>query len=62
MSNDHSELHIADTRIGKWQYLEVIKVVRNVENFICYFSYISICLAPECTDHFSTKKYIPHHA
>ena len=29
MNNDHSELHIADTRIGKWQYLEVIKLLKH---------------------------------
>ena len=34
------------------------KVVWNVENFICHFSYI-ICKATECTDHFYTKNTLP---
>ena len=36
------------------------KVVQNVENFICHFSYIIIiCRATGCTDHFYTKNTSP---
>ena len=62
VQNKIGKVAIVTIEINKMKNIDSFKVVWNVENFVCHFCYIFIYQANKSTDHFNTKKYIPHHA